>query len=389
MSGELRPGLLKDLRHQVATAIGAAKAYEVPALCRRYGLADGDDQEAFASKFRYVHTRLLAVTGEAVVLIARQVAQEEGDAEELERLLAEFDVGEPAVPSPAMAALRPRAARPYYSVRTGKNPSGGKISFETLRSLYRSEIQRWDDRGYLQEHFGYWCIDSGDVPGRLGSDVGARMLFSLNKEGLWPLHERIDEYTEDDLFDVIEFVFDHISKPLQGQMHSWNGCGMHWETFDQVEGQAEYWSMLNQLLSKYGDGYELTSAGEVLARAPDGVAPLLDAPVPSDDPNVNKRVASAVSKFRRRHATPDDRRDAVRDLADVLEYLRPQLSSVMTKKDDGDLFNIANNFGVRHHRAGQQTDYDQAIWLSWMFYFYLATIHAGIRFIDKSRAGEA
>jgi len=68
-----------------------------------------------------------------------------------------------------------------------------------------------------------------------------------------------------------------------------------------------------------------------------------------------------------------------------LEYLRPQLKEVLTKKDESDLFNIANNFGVRHHNESQKTDYDKPIWYSWMFYYYLATIHASLRLVEKGK----
>jgi hypothetical protein len=62
-------------------------------------------------------------------------------------------------------------------------------------------------------------------------------------------------------------------------------------------------------------------------------------------------------------------------LADVLESLRPKIKTALSSKDESDLFNIANNFEIRHKNSRQQSEYDP-IWLSWMFYFYLATIHA-------------
>ena len=68
-----------------------------------------------------------------------------------------------------------------------------------------------------------------------------------------------------------------------------------------------------------------------------------------------------------------------------LEYLRPQVKSVLTSKDESDLFNIANNFGIRHHNEAQRTDYDAGIWFSWMFYYYLATIHAVLRLLQRKR----
>ena len=72
-------------------------------------------------------------------------------------------------------------------------------------------------------------------------------------------------------------------------------------------------------------------------------------------------------------------------MADVLEYLRAEAKKVLTSDDERDLFNLANNFGIRHHKHGQKTDYDQGIWLSWIFYYYLATIHACVRLINKSQ----
>jgi hypothetical protein len=63
----------------------------------------------------------------------------------------------------------------------------------------------------------------------------------------------------------------------------------------------------------------------------------------------------------------------------VLEYLKPKIKEHLTSADEKDLFNIANNFGVRHHNDKQKTGYDAGLWLSWMFYFYLATIHVVVR----------
>lgn len=73
----------------LASAISDAKAYDVPALCRRLNLADGDEQEAFSSKFKYAHKRLVDVSPEQVIASARQLLEEEENfelAEQLEKL---------------------------------------------------------------------------------------------------------------------------------------------------------------------------------------------------------------------------------------------------------------------------------------------------------------
>jgi hypothetical protein len=209
-------------------------------------------------------------------------------------------------------------------------------------------------------------------------------LLELRKNDLTPIHTKILTYSEDDLFDIIEFLYEHCSKPKEegGSYHSWNNCGWHYKTFERQPGQLEYRDRINRLLSLYEHGYELSAEGEILTLAADGLAGLFEATLPVVDPeNIEARVAAARTKFRRHRASLDERRDAVRDLADVLEYLRPRLSSVLTRKDEADLFQLANNFGIRHHNKKQQTDYDKNIWYSWMFYYYLATIHASVRLL--------
>jgi hypothetical protein len=230
------------------------------------------------------------------------------------------------------------------------------------------------------------CVDDFDgTPGTGGRDIEAYILRKVRKLGLWPVNVRIADYTEDDLFDMIEFLYDHVSQGVDGYHHRHDGCGMHYNSFDRAAAKAPYRIEMNELLAEYRTGFELTSEGEIAHLPEAGFANLVVAGLPSADPaNVDERVQSAVNKYLRRSSSLEDRRDAVRGLADVLEYLRPQLKKVLLSKDESDLFNIANNFAVRHHNERQQTDYDPNIWTSWMFYTYLATIHAAQRLITRA-----
>jgi hypothetical protein len=69
--------------------------------------------------------------------------------------------------------------------------------------------------------------------------------------------------------------------------------------------------------------------------------------------SVEQKVETAIRMFHRFNSTPDDRKEAIRTLADVFEYLRPKLREVISSKDEADLFNIANNFAIRHHNPQQ------------------------------------
>lgn len=247
--------------------------------------------------------------------------------------------------------------------------------------MFLRVFSQMQEDGYFHEAFGFECVDAGHIDGKV-RDVELEMLLGIRKKGLWPPATAGSRYSEDDFFDVVEFLFQHVSKPIDGTYHSWNGCGTHWETFNQADGRTEFRTRVNAVLAHYEKPFELSSNGEVLHKPEAGFEPIFDADVPSKDTNVESRINAAVLRYRRHGSTIDDRRQAVRDLADVLEYLRPKVKALLTSNDDKDLFNIANNFGVRHHNDKQKTAYDAALWLSWMFYFYLATIHVVLRKIE-------
>lgn len=277
--------------------------------------------------------------------------------------------------------------RRYYSIRTGRLNDSPELSLQTLREFFVAIYETFENKGYFQERLGINCVD-GYIDGSVG-DVTLYSFRKLRRQNLFPIWSRKGDLTEDEIFDLIEFLYDHVSQPVpsSGQYHSWNQCGYHYSEFIQGTAQDEFREEINDLLKDYGEGFELSRSGEILSMPGGSLEPLLQASVPSDDPsNVTARVEAAVEKFRRRKSSIEDRRDAIRDLADVLEYLRPQLKKVLRSQDESDLFNIANNFGIRHHNERQKVDYDRPIWLSWIFYFYLATIHAAVRLVEKSEA---
>ncbi|WP_043526546.1 hypothetical protein [Litchfieldella xinjiangensis] len=269
-------------------------------------------------------------------------------------------------------------AHTFYSVRTGKNKNTEGFEFPEFLGLFFRAFQNFREGGYFDEYLGTACVDMGPVPGKV-PDVELDILLKVRKNGIWPIASNLPDLGEDDVFDLIEYLYQNVSKPIDGTYHDFAGCGMHWETFNKSEGQAEFAQSMNELLALYKGSFELSPQGEILHKPEKGFEPIFEADVPSNDDNIMSRVSSAVLRYRRHGSTIDDRRQAVRDLADVLEYLRPQVKSVLTKQDEKDLFNLANNFGIRHHNDQQKTGYDAALWLSWMFYYYLSTIHVLLR----------
>jgi len=276
--------------------------------------------------------------------------------------------------------------RDYYSVRTGKIPADSKFDLEVLKKLFLAIYKKLENDGYFQKYFGINCVD-GYMEGILGHEIDAVMFLNLRKENLYPILPNLPNYNEDDLFDVIEFLFDHCSKGLKRDYHSWNDCGFHYSEFDDLEGQKYFREQLNLILKSYQNGYEISANGEILILPDDGFSALFEADIPTDDEsNIKNKINIAKIKFRKHKSTLDDRREAIRELADVLEFLRPQVKKQLIKDDENDIFNLANNFGIRHHNLNQKNEYDKAIWYSWIFYYYLATLHAVLRMIEKNKS---
>jgi len=67
---------LDDLRESIARALSAPKAYELPAIAERLGLAPGTEQEAFSSKRLYVRSRIRDFDKARLLQLAHEVLKE-------------------------------------------------------------------------------------------------------------------------------------------------------------------------------------------------------------------------------------------------------------------------------------------------------------------------
>lgn len=211
----------------------------------------------------------------------------------------------------------------FYSIRTGINKNTKGLSLAQLKSCFSKVYQELCKEGFFDESFGWSCVDLGEQSGKI-FDIKMEILLAIRKEELWPIEWKLSNYSEDDFFDIIEFLHIHISKPIDGSYHSYNDCGMHWETFNKKEGQAIFREKINPLLNQYENPFELSVNGMLLEKPEAGFEKIFEADIPSQDENIIARINSATLLFRRHGSTQDNRRQAVRDLADVLEYLKPK-----------------------------------------------------------------
>jgi hypothetical protein len=259
--------------------------------------------------------------------------------------------------------------------------------------------------GLPQEWHGFDCVDSGRVEGRAATPLADHIEAETGWRSAWPLREplidlpddvqvsgtewdRLLRSEEDRLFDLIEYFHRHVSQGIGdehgNQFHDHNGCGWHYQVFDPAPAQALLRRRMNRVLANYRGGFQVSDSGQVEHRADDGFDQLIGAQLPAVGADISGRVTGAIALYRNRGRTEQDLRLAVRELFDVLEKIRPAVKAEMLRGDEADLFNIANNFTIRHLNEKQKGNYDSTLWHSWMFYVNLSTIHLITRLMNRN-----
>jgi hypothetical protein len=272
--------------------------------------------------------------------------------------------------------------RRYYSSRKQFQT----LTVEDLYWKFKNLYLLFRNKDYFKEKAG---IMQYSLPDTIKHEAAVALTFQPFPITKWPF----SQVTEDHVFDAIEFLHDYVSKP--GRMVSMTSeTGFNYDDYDSYDDKAgakEFREKANAFLVDYKSGYELTEQGLILALGTDGLRDILNAEiVPYDEPNVDSKVRHAIVKWRNRHLSLSEKREAIRELADVFEWLKKskRLSGVLDGKDESAIFDIANNFAIRHHNPKQKSNYDQTIWFSWIFHFYLATYHATVRLLIKKEKGK-
>jgi hypothetical protein len=270
--------------------------------------------------------------------------------------------------------------RDYYNRRIGQNGVPPRLTLEEVAGQIDAAYETLVANDYLQRSFGYCCVDAGPVPGLHGTDLRMELYLRTGIRISGSISEGIANADEVTLFTLIEFIYDHVAKPCagEGHYHSFGGCGLHLnahrDRFDEAPARQDWRDKVNAILKFYDDGYELSVNGEIVRLASRGMDRLIaTAPSPTAEVSNAAKLANAVHTFQLGRSTREQRKQAVRELADILEFHRPAVKEHLSKDED-DLFNIANNFALRHHNLRQKDNYDDAC-LTWMFYVYLATTH--------------
>lgn len=281
-------------------------------------------------------------------------------------------------------AMRPRK---YYAERKGFAPSSN-INFDMFKRLFLHKYLQLEREFIFREATGYHCVDEGYIVGNWGEDIDSFMFLNLRLNNIWPIQEYIDRYDEPTLFSLIELLYEYASEPQSKRYHDYNDCGWHTWNYEKEIGQIIFRKSINDILKDYKEGYMISIEGEILQLPPTGMEALTQQDIQTNDPrNIDERLKHSITKFLRYDSSFNEKKEAIRNLADILEYLKDQ-GIKMPQKDDSALFQIINNFDLRHHRRDQQGDYDKEIWYDWLFYTFLSTINVLLKMNEKYKINE-
>ncbi|MBF6221778.1 hypothetical protein IU479_27155 [Nocardia abscessus] len=269
------------------------------------------------------------------------------------------------------------APKSYYSQRMAVPTAHVPLAEPDLDSTQRewlAAINEFQRHGYLGKAAPDPCVDD-DYPGGFPDEVLDTVIADiLGRRGLWS--PRPESWEEATFFDLVEIFHDLVARPRQRYFHSYNGCGWHYSNFTPRPARILYRWTVNRILARNSIGLRLAKSGDDVGRlvseTNDARAELVEAAISTPDPARRASVTHAIALFRSRNATIDEKRSACVTLAGLLEERRALLKQELFKADEGDLFLIANKFGIRHRDAKQKIDYDTA-YLDWIFWWYLAT----------------
>ena len=269
----------------------------------------------------------------------------------------------------------PNEPRQYWRQRRQPEVLPQQLSLVDLQSAWLDIVKTMDADGYLDAAEQSPCADGASEDER-NDKLGRRLSEQVGLSVSWPLEGPPGGWPAEDFFTLVEVLHDLIERPVRRWYHDFDQS-MHALSFAARPGRVLYRWRVNQALDRSAVHLRLAEEGldeGLLVHASrDGrdnlVARVVErAESPSSDP-----VVRAVMQFRDRNADRLQKRSACILLAHELEQVRARVKERLLTKDEGMLFQIANQFAIRHQKADQHSDYDDA-YLDWVFWTYLATI---------------
>lgn len=274
----------------------------------------------------------------------------------------------------------------YYNERNGLLEQKLHIDFERLKEFFLQTYRYFENKDYFECAIkGIWkqvsYNDSYMVEQPTFSpSVEIYFANKLQSTEVWPVFRWIENYDEVTLFTMIEILYDHIA------FYDYEK-----EEIQKEEPRREYVEHINNLLRAYKDGFYLEpSSGFVMALPNQALRNQLSSSNKDIPDDVIEKLSSASKMYYRFDSSMEEKKKAINILADILEPIRTGVKDIFDKDHIGKrphdklIFDIVNNFNIRHNKDNQKTDYSKNIWYDWMMQYYTSVIIAYYK-IQKDR----
>lgn len=270
--------------------------------------------------------------------------------------------------------------RPYQRPRYWLERQQHGAAFRPRKIVSEAFVQLIDELrelGYFPKVLPKECVDDRST---WSIDPSDKISKAIRYEITWPseLESGSLSVPDDLLYSVIEYFHDQAQRPRTRSFHGWDECGYHYDDHNKASGGVVYRWRVNELLESYGIALRLGNQGDELGKliqhATLNLDDLGDQAVAVAGSSRDKTVAEAIQLYRKRAATTTDRRAAIAQLANYIELRRKDFAQVkFASKDEQDLFNIFNNFMIRHGNKTQKNDYGDE-YLDWIFWTSVSAI---------------
>ncbi|TFD86949.1 hypothetical protein E3T61_13825 [Cryobacterium lactosi] len=264
----------------------------------------------------------------------------------------------------------------YWAQRHGYSDPVTKEAGTSAVDSFSSFIEEMSYLGYFPRVLPKQCVDDRDWS---GDAAGTKISRSVRLKITWPIPaDEAASYPVEKLFSLIEYFHDQAYRPrLPGELHPFGGCGPHYSDWNKESGTAVYRWRVNELLEAHGLDVRLSKnpgeQGRLTSVLPQPLEKVVEKQLESRRDDPADEVAHALRDFRARSAGRPQKVAALGLLAGQLERRRDLLKSSLQRGDEASLFDIANNYAIRHRNDRQKSEYGDE-YLNWIFNLYVSSI---------------
>lgn len=277
----------------------------------------------------------------------------------------------------------------YYAERNNLLDKDFSLSLVDLSKYFYQTYSYFEEKGFFRAAF-YGVTkeesyrDSYQVLApTMSPSPEIYFMNHLNSTDVLPIADNYIYYKEEELFTIIEILYNHI--------------GYYNYKKDQLiteEPKNEFATYINNLLKRYNNGYYLDEKyGFIMVQPNEALKEMMHSEIPVTlGENVLEQLRTATRMYYRFDANLEQKKKAINILADILEPVRSKLKDLLNDefqvhKNDHDklIFEVVNNFQIRHENEKQFKEYSKPIWYDWMMQYYSSIILTYHRLIQQSQ----